>query len=229
MKKAFTAAVLVLTSLSAPAFADVYTVDFSMVTPGTDLTLPGATIDGVQFSYDNLGSTLGDTAAADTNGIYGSTWGDLIIQFGSAIYGGLRLDYSIDNVIAGDIGGNAMIAFYSGGLAGTWVDTVSNDATFIPYGDESGFGTAFVIAMFDLGSYAGGGDTAVINFSPVANPPSGDDHTYNPYQFNVTDITYGTDLSDSTDFTPEPGTWVLLVSGVIAIGFGSHKRKSVRV
>jgi len=226
MRKTFTTAVLAASLLSAPAFADVYTFDFSAITSTTDLSLTSVGDTNVQFSYDNGGSAWGDTAYADAAGIYGSTYGSLMIQFATAIYGGLRIDYTINNVTAADIGDNAQIELFSGG---TVVDTLYYDAGLFLPNPGSDNGTAIGTALIDLGGYTGGADTALIYFSPVAGQPIPPADDYNPYQFAVSDVTYGTYSSDSTDFTPEPGTWVLLVSGVIAIGFGSHKRKSVRV
>ena len=84
--------------------------------------------------------------------------------------------------------------------------------------------------LYQFGGFASGEDTVMLSFSPVADQPAppgeGEDPAvYNPYQFNISDISYGTQEGD----LPEPGTWVLLTSGLFLTWIGSRRLAKTRV
>ena len=92
------------------------------------------------------------------------------------------------------------------------------DGTFVPYSGDSGLGDSVGEFAYTL-SGMGPADSVELFFSPFADPPVGDD-TYSPFRFNISNIQYGTDITDM----PEPGTWMLGISGLALMEMGRRKR-----
>jgi hypothetical protein len=232
MSKRFLTAVLAMTLMSLPGKASVYTLDFSGTTnteiPGWGSLMDDLFVNGVSFHYDNGGSLLGDTAHMDETGVYGSTYGSLIMGFNTPIYG-LMFDFMITNVLPGDVAPAVMAYFYEGNQdVGTQLgDVAVVNGTFVPYGEPLDTGTSngefqYTIGGLDLGP----ADTVVLWFNPVTtqpDPPVGDDppSPYTPNQFNLSNITYGTAGED----LPEPGTWVMMISGLVLTGLGRYHKQ----
>ena len=99
MKRIF--AFILLSVLATAASAHVpgcIDVDFSGITTPINITLPNSsTLNGVNFSYDNFGST-DDTAALGSVGISGSTYGGLILGFSTPATG-IYYDFSLLGVL----------------------------------------------------------------------------------------------------------------------------------
>ncbi len=139
-------------SLAAPDSATVdYSfgaVDFTTLAAPVDITLAnnlvGVTLNDVQFTYDNFGSTA-DTASADSSGIHGSTNGLLILTFTTGLHTDLGLTFDL-NGATGALTDSMFVQFSTAGTIG---DTVTVPGTY-----NSGPGTitgtlAYTGAAFD--------------------------------------------------------------------------------
>jgi len=187
----FATAVLVLT-LAGSALATPVQIDFSTVGTTTDITLPNSiTLNGVTFSYDNFGSASPlDTASVDSAGIFGSTFGALLFNFGSPVFG-LSFDFSVLNVTPPVA--NTLQAFFSNG------DSVTVDGGFVPSVSDPTLGDA--VGRLAYGSFSAF-DQATMFFNPVGAPDS-------PFFFTVSNVAY--------DPVPEPATIGFVGAGLIGL------------
>ena len=146
---------LVLLPWTTAALA-VVTVDFTVLANNSvDITTvsnpAGLTLNGITFTYDDLGSGV-DTASVNASGVYGSMGGSLTFAF-SAPVTQVNFDFSLLGVFA-PVSDGLSITFKNGGNDVT--DQVVPANTFTPYypndptlgGDASGR-LAYSGAAFD--------------------------------------------------------------------------------
>jgi hypothetical protein len=197
MKRLF--AIILLSSLAAIASADTVNVNLNGIPTLTDITLPNMyQLGGVNFSYDNFGST-DDTAALQPGFIGGSTYGALVFGFDNLVTK-INFNFSLLGAAASEPGSQniddalVLLTF----LDGNYIDDELISASFQPYDSQADPYTGDV-----LGSLAFAGqefNQVVFYFSTLAPV------------FRVTDISFETAQS-----VPEPATILILTLGIFSL------------
>lgn len=159
--------------LAGTALASPVTVDFSVLgINSVDITTAtnpaGLTLNGVTFRYDDLGSGV-DFASVDSSGIFGTTGGSLIFDFGIPVTG-LNFDFSLLGVGA-DAPDALFIAFTK---SGSLINEGSLAATFDGFGNASNTlsfsGPAFDQAAMFFSLDAPFFSVANVSYAPVPEP-----------------------------------------------------------
>ncbi len=196
MVKRFLVVVSLFTLAVGLAQAAPVTVDFSVI--GADshsITAPdNYTLDGVTFTYDNLGSIY-DIAEIDALGPFGSTYGNLILDFDSQV-SAINFDFSMIGVY-GPVSSGVSVAFNN---SGSNVGNLAADADdYWPYdaGNPLLGGDAYGTLSYSGAAF----NQAVVSFSPDA------------YFFTVDSLGYLPIESAS----PEPSALAALAFGLLGI------------
>lgn len=216
MNKNVLTAVLAAILMAVPAQAAVYVLDLTGASAEVAAWSDSTLINGLNLSFDNHGISQSlDSASVDSYGIWGSTAGDLIIKFPVAIFG-LKFDFTIGDVLPGQLVSAVTAQFISGDLAtGNPVDFSTADGTWV--GTE---GPGNSVGTFQWNSYVAA-DYAVLTFAPyVFNLTTEDPPVYTVNNFTVSNLAYG----DAQGDLPEPSTWLMMLGGVALVGLGRTRR-----
>lgn len=190
------ASLFVLLCLSVVAMALPVTVDFSALgsTP-VDITTPSSySLNGVTFRYDDFESGV-DTAQIDAAGIFGSTYGMLVLEFDAPVKA-LSFDFSLLGFTEPEDVYEALFVTLKNG--GEDVDDVLAPSIFTPYdpGDLAQGGDGNGVFAYSNGAF----DRAFMFFSTDA-----------PY-FSVSNVSY-----ELVNTVPEPGAGAVMITGLVTL------------
>ena len=192
---------LLFAVVAGVARAAPVTVDFSVL--GADsysITAPDSyTLDGVTFRYDNLGS-IDDIAQIDAYGVFGSTYGSLILDFGSPVTA-VSLDFTAIAVY-GPVNNAISVAFSNAGSGVGGSSVSASDFELYDPGNPLLGGDAYGTLSYNGVTF----NRALISFSADA-----------PY-FSVDSLTYTP--------APEPSALAVLAAGLLRLpGIRLARRK----
>ena len=203
MKRLLVGALLSVMAMAGATSAGAVQVDFSgLGINAVDITSehgsPPLVLNGVSIFYDNFGSAP-DFAYADGNGVFGTTFGPLILNFSAPVVT-LTLNFSVLNTSGPDQ--NSLTAFSdnpnipTATVPGTWTQFSFNPTVGQTDGSLIYHGTPFTMVT--------------LYFSPYSldpnNPPDGQNASdpNNSIYFSVDNISYLFGSGTASDFTTTP-------------------------
>jgi hypothetical protein len=186
-------------------------VGMSGLASPVDITLEnnsaGLTLNGLNFTYDNYGSSS-DYAFADASGIYGTTYGVLALNFSTPVVG-LKLDFSVLGVTGPDP--YALMAFFPN--APNSDVTAIPPGKFVPYNPSNPRLGGDINGTLAYQNLALPFNEVLLYFSPISQDVAP------PHFFTVNSISY--------DAAPEPSSLILLGVGAIGlVAYGRRRRQS---
>lgn len=204
MTKLCFAVLLALSAMTGTALA--VDVDFSVlgeevVDLSTTFNPAGLTLNGVTFRYDPLES-LYDLAAADAFGIFGTTYGKMVLDFDQPV-SGLSLNFLLWNV-PGALPNNMVGVFGSSA-------PVNFPGSFVVF--EPGLGDAEGILNYNGPAFT----QASLYFNPKAELIE-DEGAYMPFVFTMDNIAY------TPNAVPEPISASLFLLGGSALAVARRKK-----